>query len=197
MDIPGLDATVQPLFSAGLAPSTRRNYQSGSRRYLSFCEQYDFHPFPTTESTLTRFVAFLFESQLTGATVKNYLAVVRHAQIALGLEYVVKGFKRSATYTSNRTRLLITPDNLHQLKMVWQGWQCRRDSSMLWAAAIMCFCGFRRSGELVVPSQSAYDPSVHLSYSDVMVDLWSKFRLKASKTDPFGCLCLFGHHRWE
>ena len=166
LDIPGLDTTVKQLFSVGIAHSTRRNYQSGSHRYLSFCNQYNIHPFPASESTLSRFVPFLFESQLTVATVKNYLAAVRYTQIALGLgdpemtnmprlEYVVKGFKRSATYSSNRTRLPITPNNLQQLKLVWQGWQCRRDASMLWAAAIMCFCGFLRNGEVVVPSQSA------------------------------------------
>ena len=111
LDISGLDATVQRLFSAGLAPSTRRNYQSCSRRYLSFCNQLCIlRPFPVTESILSRFVAFLFESRLIGATVKNYLAAVRYVQIGLGLgdpgmsnmpqlEYVVKGFKRSATYT--------------------------------------------------------------------------------------------------
>ena len=109
--------TVQRLFSAGLAPSTRRNYESGARRYLSFCTQYSvLNPFPVTESTLTQFVAFLFEAQLTGATVKNYLAAVRYTQIALGLgdpemsnmpklEYVVKGFKHSAAFATSRTRL--------------------------------------------------------------------------------------------
>ena len=35
------------------------------------------------ETILSRFVAFLYTEQLTGATVKNYLSAVRHAQIAL------------------------------------------------------------------------------------------------------------------
>ena len=34
---------------------------------------------------------------------------------------------------------------------------------MLWAAACMCFLGFLRMGEVVVPSTAAYDPDVHLS----------------------------------
>ena len=106
------------------------------------------------------------------------------------LEYVVKGFKRSATHSSSRTRLPITPELLCQLKMVWQGWQCRRDASMLWAAVTMCFFGFLRSGEVVVPSPLSFDPSVHLCYGDVTVDSIDspsliQIRLKASKTDPF------------
>ena len=65
-------------------------------------------PFPALEHTLTRFVAFFFEQKLSAATVKNYLAAVRHTQIALSLgnpkigsmpqlEYMMNGLKRSAT----------------------------------------------------------------------------------------------------
>ena len=61
---------------------------------------------------------------------------------------------------------------------------------MLWAAVTMCFCGFLRSSEVVVPSQTSYDASSHLSYGDVLVDntiapTFLQVRIKASKTDPF------------
>ena len=61
---------------------------------------------------------------------------------------------------------------------------------MLWAAATMCFFGFLRVGEVVVPSDSAFDPSVHLLVADVSVDSHSEptyiaVNIKASKTDPF------------
>ena len=85
------------------------------------------------------------------------------------LEYVVKGLKRS-TAGPKRTRLPITPEILRQLKGVWLEWPNQRDASMLWAAVKMCFCGFFRSGEVVVPSQSCYDPAVHLSFGDVRAD---------------------------
>ena len=54
----------------------------------------------------------------------------------------------------------------------------------------MCFLGFLRSGEVVVPSDSAFDPSMHLAYGDVRADNTSssqflEVRIKASKTDPF------------
>ena len=58
------------------------------------------------------------------------------------LEYVVKGFKRSASCTLTRTRLPITPDLLRHMKTVWQTWDNRRTASMLWAAVTMCFLRF-------------------------------------------------------
>ena len=158
-------------------------------------------PFPASEAILSRFVALLYKEKLRAATVKNYLAAVRHSQIALGLgdpdmgnmpqlEYVVKGVKRSASYSTNRTRLPITPDILRGLKSVWKKRKNQRDASMLWAAVMMCFCVFLRSGEVVVPSQHGFDPSCHLGYGDVLVDnirapSFIEVRIKASKTDPF------------
>ena len=62
---------------------------------------------------------------------------------------------------------------------------------MLWAAACMCFFGFLRMGEAVVPSAALYDPEVHLSSeADVRIDNRTKpsyieVRVKASKTDVF------------
>ena len=54
----------------------------------------------------------------------------------------------------------------------------------------MCFFGILRSGEIVVPSSSHYDPNLHLSYGDVCLhDKTSpeflSVSIKASKTDPF------------
>ena len=68
------------------------------------------------------FVAFLHRERLSGSTVKNYLAAVRHSQISAGLgdpnigdmpclDYVVKGLKRLAT-NPQRPRLPITPEIL-------------------------------------------------------------------------------------
>ena len=60
----------------------------------------------------------------------------------------------------------------------------------LWAAACMCFFGFMRVGELVVPSDSGFDSSHHLAVGDVLVNNQTSpsylvVSVKASKTDPF------------
>ena len=61
---------------------------------------------------------------------------------------------------------------------------------MIWAASLLCFFGFLRSGEISIPNLSSYDSSVHLNYSDISVDNpfnpnIIQVRIKASKTDPF------------
>ena len=197
-----MDATVQELFSAGIAPSTQKTYRSGSKRFIQFCEQYGIsEPFPVNEQVLVYFVASLYRGGLSGGTVKSYLAAVRHAQIALGLgdphsaempqlEYVSKGVKKMTAAKVARTRLPITSSILLQLRQIWQAHPCRQDATMLWAAACMCFFGFLRAGEVVVPSASDYDPAIHLSHGDVRAEntaspQYLEIRIKASKTDPF------------
>ena len=72
---------------------------------------------------------------------------------------------------------------------------------MMWAACCLAFFGFLRSSEFTIPTQSGYDPEVHLSPNDVAVDNRAKPRLlkvtiKQSKTDPFrqGVILCFGEN---
>ena len=63
------------------------------------------------------------------------------------------------------------------------------DARMPWAAATMCFLGFA-CREVVTPTDSSFDPNVHLTAGDMSVDSHSSpsylaVRIKASKTDPF------------
>ena len=158
-------------------------------------------PFPVTQQNLAYFVAYLHREGIAPGTVKSYLAALRHSQIALGLgdphmggmvqlEYVIKGLKRVSGPQASRTRLPITPTILRKLGKAWDGLLSPFDASMLWAAALMCFFGFLRSGEVVIPTDSAFDPTTHLAYGDVRVDstvspTYLEVKLKSSKTDPF------------
>ena len=70
LDIRSLDATVQELFSAGLALATLKVYRTGTNRYTSFCVLYNVtQPFPVSEDVLTRFVAYLYKEGLKAATI--------------------------------------------------------------------------------------------------------------------------------
>jgi len=198
LDVQSLGQTVQELFTAGLAPATLKVYKTGTN---AFCVSYNIDkPFPVTENVLTHFVAFLYKKGLKAGTMKSYLAATRYAQIKLGLgnphmkdmaklEYVIRGVKR-LTSGPRQTRLPITLPLLVQLQHSWQVNQSRRDGLMLWAAATTCFFGFLRAGEVIVPSDSAFDPSIHLSYRDISVDnhpapTHVAVNIKASKTDLF------------
>ena len=92
-------------------------------------------------------------------------------------------------------RLPITPDLLLKIRQVWFNSHHHQDDAMLWAAALLCFFGFLRAGEIIIPSDTAYDEGTHISFSDVMVDSFNnphvlKVRIKASKTDPFCTVAL-------
>ena len=105
------------------------------------------------------------------------------------LEYVIRGVKRMAQVRT-RVRLPITLEVLKGLKRVWQKLPNQRDASMLWAAATLCFFGFLRTGEVVVPTESTWDPSIHLVYGDLRIDSLQnpqvlEVHVKASKTDPY------------
>lgn len=189
------------MFAAGLAHSTRRTYQTGERRYIRFCQEAGLTPFPAKEKSLILFAAHLYQEGLLAGTVKSYLSAVRHTQITLGLgdprvgempqlEYVVKGIRKRTSEKNKRKRLPISPNILKKLKKVWGDHPDQTEATMLWAASCLCFFGFLRTGEAVVPSEKAYDPAVHLNYADAQIDnttspQWMEVRIKASKTDPF------------
>ena len=181
--------------------STQKVYGSGSRRYNNFCDLYSVsYPYPVSENILVRFASYLYTDGMKAGTIKSYLAAVRHAQISLGLgdprmcemprlEYIIRGIKR-CTRQQTRTRLPITPALMKNLRNFWRANRNDRDYAMLWAAACMCFFGFMRAGELVVPSDIGFDPSYHLAFGDVLVDSrtapsYLVVKLKVSKTDPF------------
>lgn len=183
-----------------MAASTLKTCRSATNRFTSFCTQSHLVSFPVSEQVLCYLVARLFHDDLSGRTVKSYLSGVRYSQIALGLgdpqihsmpklEYIVKGCRRLQANPSS-IRLPITPDILRKLKGVWESHPSRGDAKMLWAAACMCFFGFLRSGEVTIPSDKTFDPQLHLTFGDVLVDSttepsYIQVKIKASKTDPF------------
>jgi len=193
---------VTKFFTKGLAQSTQRTYQSGQKKYLLFCEAGGFKATPSSETVLCRFVAHIAEAGLRVRTIKVYLSAIRHLHIAEGesdpfgpglhrLHYIMQGIKRAEAEkgVEKRQRLPITPCILSKMRMVWEE-SDQPDKEMLWAACCVGFFGFLRTGEMTVPSDEAYDPACHLSWSDVAVDNPDnpeviRLHIKQSKTDPF------------
>ena len=202
MDLAELDKLVEKFFSKGLAESTQRTYKCGQRKYLEFCKLGGFIAVPATETVLCSFVAKIAEAGIKHRTIKVYLSAVRFLHIAEGakdpfepahhrLQYVLQGIKRveAEKGVEKRQRLPISPGILRKMKAVWEA-DPQPGTTMLWAACCLGFCGFLRSGEMTVPSDSGYDPACHLSRADIAIDHPThpevmRVTIKQSKTDPF------------
>ena len=83
------------------------------------------------------------------------------------LEQVLKGIKLKQVKSGmqSRPRLPITPEILKKMKQAWEKGPINADKSMLWAAALTCFFGFLRAGEICVPNDNLFDPGAHLTHS--------------------------------
>ena len=85
MDIRRLEDLARDLINNSLAPSTRRVYASGQKRYLEFCRKGGLTPFPLAEDQLCTFVAYLMDEGLQHTSIKGYLSAIRRLQIVKGL----------------------------------------------------------------------------------------------------------------
>ncbi len=203
MDITELDGIAKGLFLKGLAESTQRAYGSGQRRFLSFGAAGGLVAVPAAETTLVYFVAQLAKDGLKYRTMKVYLSAVRYLHIMEGaadpfqkplcrLQYTLQGVKRTeaCSGTTARTRLPIGPEILRRMRAVLRSDRHNPDKIMLWAAVCLGYFGFLRAGEMTVPSDDNFDPTVHLTRGDIAVDDPLKpevvrVHIKQSKTDPF------------
>ena len=194
--------SVQHYFQEGLAPSTRKAYNSAMKRFWGFCGQYSVtDPFPVTEHLLCAFAAHSADSGLAGQT---YLAAVRNTQLSLGLpdrreqsslpilKRVQAGIARVRLGRGqpSRIRLPITAQILHQIKQELSR-TAHPERLVLWAVCCTAFFGFCRLGELLLSSQSAFTPRRHLAWGDMAVDNQQtasmvRYHLKQSKTDQAG-----------
>ena len=89
-----------------------------------------------------------------------------------------------------KQRLPVTPSILLKVQSILQFNPTEFDHIMIWAASLVCFFGFLRSGEITISSLSAYDPFVHLNRADIAVNdpnnpTIIQLTIKKSKTDPF------------
>lgn len=182
LDHSTLDGHLHRLAHSGLADSTHRTCRAGVNRSLSFTSAFRVSPpFPVSELLLCYFVVFLAKQGLAPATIKTYLAAVRHAQIIRGLpelrqgalprlQLVQTGIRRERARHGPllSPRLPITTDILRRLRAVWLPLTVpsRYNDVMMWGAASSCFFGFFRSGEITVPSAAAFNTAIHLAWGD-------------------------------
>jgi hypothetical protein len=212
LKVPQADRRATPLpfhlldrFRDGLAPSTRRSYDSAMKKFNSFCRRYQvLDPFPVTEQLLCSFAAFMGVEGLAPQTVKSYLAAIRNTQLSLGLpdpreqsslpvlRRVLAGISRSRIGRGqpSRIRLPVTAALLRNIESVLQR-SANSERHVLWTVCCTAFFGFFRLGELLLTKPSEFNPRLYLSWGDMAVDdrqapRMVKFNLKQSKSDPLG-----------
>ncbi len=149
------------------------------------------------------FVGHLGREGLSHRTIKSYLSAVRNLHITYDyftefsklmspkLELVLRGIKKEQSHKRPPLiRLPITSEILCRIKEALGLDPTNWDNIMLWAACALAFFGFLRCGEFTIPNGSSYDPTQHLSVSDVAIDSpfnpeTLQIHIKPSKTDPF------------
>ena len=161
-----MDDAVDQYFSQGLSRSSQKVYAAGIKRFRDFCLQLKTTPVPSTELTLCRFVAMLAISDNIAPynSIKVYLAAIRQLHLREGqvapdtgamarLQQVLRASLRGIKIAQSITRQPfqrkpISPDLLRDIKRAWEQSGLSQDRTMLWAAFLLCFFGFMRSGEL-------------------------------------------------
>ena len=86
VDFPHLETLVRQFVNSSIAPSTKWAYESGQRRYLTFCKKGSLVPLPLEENQLCLFVAYLADEGLCHSSIKGYLSTIRRLQIVGVLE---------------------------------------------------------------------------------------------------------------
>ena len=201
-----LVTAVAPDWTSMTFKKTGQYYQYGQKRYLKFCTEAHCDALPTSENILLLFASHLPKEGLSHQTIKSYLSAVRSLHISYGLhqqfstkltprlQMVLRRIKKGdAEKGPKTTRLPITPSILHMILAILQNDPSSWNSIMLWAAGMLAFLGFLRCNEFILLSTKAYDPDVHLSYSDIAVDSRGNpsMRQVHVKASCFGKGCIY------
>ena len=196
---------MEGYFEAGIAPSTARTYNAGISKYVDLCSKLSVSPTPTSEQLLCRFVTSLARDNISHNTMKVYLAAVRQYHIQRGhvmpqidsmpkLSQILRGIRISRAadpqMISRPLRHPVTPEILRQIRQAWEKEGLNSDKVMLWAAFLLAFYCFLRSGEVCVAVGEDFDEHRDLTPQDIAIDNVSnpqmlKVHIKCSKTDPF------------
>ncbi len=195
----GVAEAEELLFQEALAPVTRNRYRRVWERYTEWCNKLGEQPLPVTEERAIGYVVTLACDGMKDSTVRHHLAGLRQGHLRAGLPapnwgemarlgQIRKGLARHAA-THGGSGPSRDPVGWHHLEAMKSAWDGQGDRGvMLWAAACLCFFGCLRAGEALAPENGEFDPTVHLGWEDVTLDLtespeWIKIQIKESKTD--------------
>lgn len=180
----------------GLAPSTRRSYETTRGQYEEFCALQGFRePYPASIRILGDWAAS-FADRVQAKTIKRYMSGLKSFHIDIGLSTdafssdplnrILDGVKRLRPQLENEKREPLTRE--HLLKVLDQ-LTSSTDDLNLHAAFCLAFNGLLRTGEFTYEANEAGDPEFArwkvTRRSILLHEEFMTLRLPASKTDPF------------
>ena len=149
------------------------------------------------------FIAHLAKEGIAYTTIKVYLAAIRYLHVSVRmhqtynqqlspyLELVMKGIKKEQLHGKPQHQSLpITSRIMASIYTVLAHTPNDYHSIMMWAACCTAFFGFLWCSEFTVLSLQEFDPEVHLTIRDIVIDKKvepsvMQITIKQSKTDPF------------
>ncbi|CAG2208684.1 unnamed protein product [Mytilus edulis] len=187
----GLTKQVEELWEASLCISTRKTF-------MAMTNQNHINSVPIIdEDCLIYFVTYCKNSlKLAHATIKLYLAGIRHNYLRIGhpdplsncarLECILRGIKKSQNNVKQK-RLPITSQILKQLCcMLKQGVFSPFVDLMLQCSFNLAFFGFLRCGEFTYSSKIARQDTLLIQNIDLDINFQNfTVHLNSSKCDPF------------
>ena len=181
---------------AALTPVTHKTYKAAECKYLTFCVNFSLSPIPTSENILCYFAMCLGQEGLTSSTIQTYVSDICQIQIAAGfldllidhmpwLHQVFKGIKVQVAKIGRHphSRFPITPSILCKLRRVWLECNPNFNNAMLWAASIITFFGFCRSGQYSVNQSLTHKPTFVFQMNNILDPSAISITLKYLKTD--------------
>jgi hypothetical protein len=185
-----LEQPAEHLVRSALRDTTHKTYSSAQRKFIEFCNTYGYQAIPASDYTLTQYIASLHSQGLKGSSIRVYIAAIRSLHVLQGhpvpvyserLLLALKGAQKLSSPPDRKAP--ITFNILCKMFPLLEG---RHDELLLKTVMAMAFFGCFRAGELCLPDTTHFDPSLHLTFSDLHFDTEQaqlQLHLKQSKTD--------------
>ena len=151
-DIAPLERALRKFLESRIAPTTRKAYLSGWRKYQSFIASYSFTLLPVSPEKVALFVAHLGQQGLAISTIEVYLSGLRYFNLLANpseaspslyspfLKLLLRGIQRANVVNKPAlVRLPVTMGVLAKIKTSLAVNPLEYDSILTWAAACKAF----------------------------------------------------------
>ena len=171
-----LKAQLKVTQRAAYAEGTYKNLETQWKKYLEFCQEFDFVVMPADTETICLYAQFLSNSFKAPQSVKNYVNGVRvlhalndHPVVAFKsfeLKLTLKGIARVKAHTPHQA----APMTLEILLSISAVVGHSTLDVVTWAAILTAFFCMLRKSNLVPTSKNNFDPKKQLRRKDILLN---------------------------